>query len=202
MPDTANVAVTASVLGRAFTTDWTVTGDSPAGSAPNVTPALAATLTTRTDNTSGTLTMGAGGHGITTGAKLDVYWVGGARRNVTVGTVSGNSIPISSGTGDNLPAATTALTVKVPQVEGELNIAGANVTFIAFRATSYRGQFSIQTSGGTEILGGVVPAGESYIWSLDSGLTNPVTGSTIAKFAFSHEDASNTQEMPLVILYN
>jgi hypothetical protein len=202
MPDTATVNVNATVGGRSFTTDWTVTGDSPAGSSPNVTPALAGSLTTRTDNTTGTVTMSAGGHGITTGAKLDIYWAGGSRRNVTVGTVATNSIPFSSGAGDNLPGATTALTVKVPQVEGELALAGADVTFIGCKATSYRGQFSIQTSGGTEILGVVVPAGESYIWSADSGLTNPVTGSTIAKFAFSHDDPSNTQEMPLALLYN
>ncbi|HYH63664.1 MAG TPA: hypothetical protein VD866_03105 [Urbifossiella sp.] len=202
MPDTATVTVNATALGRSFTTDWTVTGDSPAGSSPNVTPAAAGTLTTRTDNDTGSVTMSAGGHGITTAAEVDVYWSGGARRDMTVGTVSGTTVPIDGGLGDNLPAATTALTLKVPQTEGELDVTGANVTFIALKATTYRGTIVLREADGTEILAKVIPAGESYVWSADSGETNPVTGVSIAKATFSHEDASNTQEMPWVLLYN
>jgi len=69
------------------------------------------TLTTRTNATSGTITAPSG-HGITTGATIDVYWMevistyntARIRRSVTVGTVSGTSIPFSGGAGDDLPA--------------------------------------------------------------------------------------------------
>lgn len=67
------------------------------------------TLSTRTDNETGTLTLGSG-HGIATGNTIDLFWDGGARYTITVGTVSGTSVPIgadNSGTGDNLPAADT-----------------------------------------------------------------------------------------------
>src|SRR4051812_13463763 len=74
--------------------------DAPLGAAKT------GTLTTRTSNTVGTLTMTAG-HGITTAALQDIYWDGGSRRNVTVGTVATNSVPFSGGIGDNLPAAAT-----------------------------------------------------------------------------------------------
>lgn len=71
----------------------------------------ASTLTTRTSATAGTITAPSG-HGITTGATIDLYWMAvintyntaQVRRNVTVGTVSGTSIPFSGGEGNDLPA--------------------------------------------------------------------------------------------------
>ena len=75
--------------------------------------AKAGTLSTRTSDTEGTIT-GSTGHGITTGQKLDIQWSDGRRYNVTVGTVDGNSIPISLGAGDNLPDADTALVFATP----------------------------------------------------------------------------------------
>lgn len=81
------------------------------------------TLTTRTDNDTGTLTMEAS-HGITTSAVVDVYWSGGARYGMTVGTVSGTSVPIDGGSGDNLPIATTAITAMVP-LSFSVDVSGA-----------------------------------------------------------------------------
>lgn len=78
------------------------------------------TLTTRTSDSVGTITAPSG-HGITTGATIDVYWAeetaanqraSRIRKSVTVGTVSGTSIPISGGDGDILPSA--AAEVYVP----------------------------------------------------------------------------------------
>ena len=70
-------------------------------------------LTLRTDDNTGTITMNDAGHGITTGAKVDVYWAGGVQYNVTVGTVSGASVPIDLGSGDDLPSEDTAVVVSV-----------------------------------------------------------------------------------------
>ena len=53
----------------------------------------AGALTTRTSDTVGSATM-ATGHGITTGALVDVYWDGGVRYGVTVGTVNGQRRPV------------------------------------------------------------------------------------------------------------
>lgn len=88
--------------------------------------AQAGSLSTRTDNDTGTVTMGSGGHTITTGEVVDVYWSGGVRYGMTVGTVSGTSVPIDAGNGDNLPTQDTAVTVVV---QTSLNVAidGDNV---------------------------------------------------------------------------
>ena len=68
------------------------------------------TLTTRTDDTIGVLTM-ASGHGVQTGDTIDIRWVGGSRSGVVVGTVATNSVPISLGDGGVLPVVNTRITV-------------------------------------------------------------------------------------------
>ena len=75
------------------------------------------TLTTRTDANTGTLTMAAA-HGIATADVVAINWSEGDRSNVPVGTVAGNSVPISSGSsfGDVLPLVTTAITAMVRRV--------------------------------------------------------------------------------------
>jgi hypothetical protein len=78
--------------------------------------AKSGTLSTRTDNDTGIATLSAG-HGITTGSKVDVYWTGGKRYGVTVGTVSGNSVPLDLGSGNNYPSQSTAITVCLRIVE-------------------------------------------------------------------------------------
>lgn len=71
-------------------------------------------LTTRTSNTAGTITADSATHGVTTGQVMDIAWAEGTnpvngyvRRDVTVGTVSGTTIPFSGGLGANLPAQNT-----------------------------------------------------------------------------------------------
>lgn len=79
----------------------------------------ASVLSSRTSDTVGTITAPSG-HGITTGSTIDVYWrteyasnqwSAAIRYGVTVGTVSGTSIPISGGVGDALPAPSAEIFV-------------------------------------------------------------------------------------------
>lgn len=69
------------------------------------------TLTVRSDNTSGMVTL-VSGHGVVTGQTVDVFFAGGMRAGVTAGTVDGNNVPFSAGTGDNLPAQDATVTVE------------------------------------------------------------------------------------------
>lgn len=157
------------------------------------------TLTTRTDNTTGTLTMTAG-HGIITGDRIDIYWTGGSRRGVTVGTVATNSVPFSLGAGDNLPIVSTPVTVMVQNSE-VVAITGANVVAIAFYCD---GKATVQftTAGDVEIFGTTVAAGGSYYWTLGTGVTNPVTGQTIGKIKMTHGDSSSVRTPRCHILFN
>lgn len=62
------------------------------------------TLSVRSDNVSGQVTLGSG-HGIVSGTLFNLHWAGGVRSGVVAGNVSGDNVPFSGGTGDNLPAA-------------------------------------------------------------------------------------------------
>ena len=74
-------------------------------------------LTTRTDDTAGTLTMDIAGHEISTGDRLSIYWgseLENSRRDCVAGTVAGTSIPFTSDgstSGSPLPSVSTAITV-------------------------------------------------------------------------------------------
>lgn len=158
------------------------------------------TLTARTDNDTGELTMAAS-HGITTGARLDVYWDGGSRRGMTVGTVAGNVVPIDGGSGDNLPTTTTAITAQVPTSES-IAFTGSNAVLLAYYSSG-RGTIVLTTSGDVEcdahVMDGTV---KSYIWTADRNATSPVAGETIAKVYFSNASSTTTAEQRVVVLYN
>jgi hypothetical protein len=81
---------------------------------------------TKTDADTGTITASTSAHGIETGNKVDVRWVGGRRTRMTVGTVSGVSIPIDGGDGDDLPTTGTNVIVPIK----ELVVSGSTQNFV------------------------------------------------------------------------
>lgn len=175
-----------------------VTSDNDGGVDKTATGSKAGTLTTRTDNDTGTLTMETG-HGITTGSIIDLYWADGSRYNVTVGTVSGNSVPIDLGSGDNLPVADTAITAKVVEVE-DLVVVGDNVQFIAFYS-QYAGRVTLRDNANAVLFSKLLEDGETYFWSVNSGITNPIAGDTVDNVALSVE-GSTSSAMKVRLLYN
>lgn len=211
MPKTFRIERSVTVLGVTSRQTVDVPGNGDASVEPDVPAAKVGQLTTRTDNTTGTLTMNAG-HGIITGQKIDVYWVIANityhRRQVVAGTVAGNSVPISGGTGDNLPANMTAVTVGIPVVV-DLNVNGNNIQAAQYIAAR-DGVVILTTAGGTEIHGTLVGdksgnlAGSAWDWYTGSSVANPFTGSAgaIAKASVSHSDSTATRKMKVVTLYN
>lgn len=165
-------------------------------------------LTTRTDNDTGTLTMNPG-HGIGTGNRLDVYWteggVKGARRGMTVGTVSGDSVPIDGGAGDNLPTNLTAVTAQVPASEN-FAVVGNDVQFI-FAKASRRGIIVFADGSNVELAALATEiqgdsSNNGYQWYTGSGITNPLSGDTVVKVFFSNGDSTGTNEMIVGVGFN
>lgn len=181
-------AAVSSVLTDTGTNLLSVEQDMPA--------AKVGALTTRTSYTVGTLTMAAS-HGITTGAKLDIYWVGGKRLGVTVGTVATNSVPFSLGSGSNLPIATTAITAMVPVAFPIVATGNDVVGLEAWSATD--GDVLIADASSASLLA-IETDEDGYSWSDASGVTNPVAGDAIAKVFFSHGDSTGTRRMRLQLL--
>jgi hypothetical protein len=126
-----NVTYSVSVSGAGLSIQSSIirTGSAGISLFETLPAAKAGTLSTRTDNDTGTLTLGTG-HGITDGDVVDIYWDGGVQHGAIVGTVAGNSVPFDGGTGDNLPDQGTAITV-MKQLQAGIHIPGADVAIAA-----------------------------------------------------------------------
>lgn len=163
----------------------------------------AGTLTTRTDDDTGTITLGSG-HGITTGMTVDVYWSGGVQYGVTVGTVSGTSVPIDLGSGDNLPAQDTAVVV-TEQVQISTEIDGDNSTLFAISFEcpgdpDAECHADMQDSGNATIEEFDLTAGEPSIHDFAGGATNVLTGNPITDTFASNGSSTASGTIKIVSL--
>ena len=191
MPYTVTANLNANALNNTATVPISVQADNAKGFSPQVSAAKTGTLTTRTDDDTGTLTMEAS-HGITTGAIIDIYWDGGALHGVTVGTVSGNSVPfdIGDGSGDALPVATTAITAAVPHEESHV-VAGDDVVAIIIDSPAYRTTVSFVNSSHAELWAVVLEAnGGGFVWTSEIGVDNPLDSAAVAYVRISIDTAA------------
>jgi len=162
------------------------------------------TLTTRTDDNTGTLTMAAS-HGITTGQIVDIYWAGGVQYKVTVGTVSTNSVPIDLGSGDDLPAADTAITAVVHK-SINLVIDGDNAKLIAVVVettdTTLRTAAHVQLNdvGDAEIAELDLVTNVPQVWDITGGSANPFTGNPVTYLLATQGSSSTTQSWTLKVV--
>lgn len=191
-----------SIFGKQFSLTQEVSSDMGLPMDLSVVAAKTGTLSTRTDDNTGTLTM-TGGHGITDAAKVDVYWSGGKRRGMTVGTVATNSVPIDGGTGDVLPIATTAVTVQVVRDENA-TFAAADCTGIFFQVQgNERATIVLIDDADAEVLHIPLDAGEAYIWQSSDNGDSPIDGGgTIAKIRVTQEDSTAAVRVYGAIQYN
>jgi hypothetical protein len=200
MPDALTFVATVTIDGDEYKQQSNRTVDGDVSSKPSVPAAKAGQLTTYTDANTGVLTMAAG-HGILTADKLDVFWVGGSRRNMTVGTVATNSVPVDGGSGDDLPADETAVTAMVP-VEREFNATGDSLKALgSFCPVS--GWVVYRDAADAELLVHRVRPnlGGSLNWTLDSGVANPLAGDVVANVLFSHDNANEAVTMRAAAAY-
>jgi hypothetical protein len=160
------------------------------------------TLTTRTNNTTGTLTMSAG-HGFNTGDKIALFWAGGSQRDVTLGTVSGNSVPFSGGTGDDLPAATTAITACEATVDA-VAFTGDNAAaaVVYGQLPPADGDAYVEfTASDDSVIAAFQISGPNPTASWDGTGTNPFAGGAVAKVKF-YQGAIAARVLGEVVVYN
>lgn len=152
-----------------------------------VAAAKTGTLTTRTDDNTGTITLDAG-HGLSTGT-FDIFWTGGSQRKVTC-TITINACAIDAGTGDDLPVTSTAMTIMAP-VSTDVDLDGDAVTALA--VYGQRGgyvAFLDAADADIKVYGPLATNGADG-FSTDAGDTNPLAGETVAKITFSHGSTSS-----------
>jgi hypothetical protein len=198
MPHTYRFTRTGTVGSDTFTESVNDSAETKEDARPTVAAAKTGTLTTRTDNDTGTLTM-TGGHGIITGDTLDVFWTGGSRRGMTVGTVATNSVPIDGGSGDNLPTAATAITAMVPE-EVPFTVDGDEVVFLSVKSPA-AGYVTFKDDADAIITAAVyqLDAGEGKVWYSASGETNPLAGKITSVAVFSHGSTTAREMIALAL---
>jgi hypothetical protein len=201
----ATVVTEVTTFGRTTRRVVNVNSDGAVIKDPALPAAKTGSLTTRTDNDTGTLTMTAG-HGISTGNRLDVYWTNpdgtiGRRYGMTVGTVATNSVPIDGGTGANLPVADTPVRAMVPQTE-TFSVPDQAAMIGLFASSAAAASTAIfRASGSTVLLAAQMTQAQGYVWESTNGVTNPFASACV-EVLLSHDDSSTQQDVSCVALIN
>jgi hypothetical protein len=152
----------------------------------------AGTLTTRTSDTAGIITL-ASAPTLVNGNKFSIVWANGSVLTATVTGVSGNAVTFNSAIGDVLPALNAAvvasllLTVVAPFNGDLVEMMGAvctNDAAIGFYDATPTLLLRLKLAGGT-------PQGEPWFWVKNSGVTNPLAGHIVATVSVGNGEAES-----------
>jgi len=203
----ATIRQNSVVGGKSFAESKTIEGDGQIVHDVTIPAANAGTLTTRTDATDGEITMDESTQTIETGDRIDLYWTTAgvvyARRGVTAGTVSGVTVPISGGDGDNLPTQ-DAVIIGCAVVELDVVVDGDNIDACLASLAKY-GQvvfLDIDVSD-VEITYWTIGEGAVKMWHDEDGDDNPFAGEDLGRVYVSHMDTAAAGVLfRLGIIYN
>lgn len=194
---TSQITISGDVGGAPMNTSISRTADGQISHEVQVPAAKTGTLTTRTTDTTGTLTMTTG-HGFVTGDKIDLYWTGGRRLNVSCGTVVGDSVPISGGSGDILPTQGTAITA-MKQVTVDTDFDGAKLKIIGM-TSSARGRVGFYEAT-TEEVSVDLAANEAWLWWEGGSGTNPLLNTVVSSLGVT-QAGTTPATLRLGLLYD
>jgi len=163
--------------------------------------AKSGTLTTRTDDDTGVITITAAAPGLNNGDRVDIYWnVGGVyghRRGMLVSSTGGSgpwTVTVGTsggdvGTGDVLPIATTPVTICLCQTADFL-FDGSDLAALAI-VSAGKAIVVLAVAAGTEQYSALHTAGAGLtFWHNALGTANPVTGDAIAKVYVSNGETT------------
>ena len=178
---TGTITSVASVAGLSISSTMSRTSAESMAITDTLPIGYAGTLSTRTDNTNGEVTV-LTGHGIATGEKFMIFHATtGLTYNCVAGTVeaptSDTAIPFTLGVGDVLPTANTAVVVS-EQIVHNIDFDFDDVAMVA-AVSSVRSGIVFAEDDLTVLGGFELPASEPFQWASDTGITIPVTGNAV-----------------------
>jgi hypothetical protein len=195
MAASGTINIQASIGGGLINATITRTAESVLRAEVELPAGSAGTLSTRTDDDTGIVTVEAG-HGILDTDYVDLYWSGGVRYGLDVTAQDATTISIDIGEGDNLPTETSAIVI-TKRVEIDEQFDGDVLNMLAVNCNQ-RGHVEFEESGGTTVKAQELKANEPWTWVTNQSFTNPLTGNAIGKIQASN--GSGTTAATLKIL--
>lgn len=173
---TAVITTNASIGGISIASTASRTAETQLSHEVSLAAAKSGTLTTRTDNDTGVITLGSG-HGITDADIVDVYWSAGVQYGCTVTSYDSTTITVDLGSGDNLPTQDSAVTVGV-QVTIDTDFDGDNLEAVLMHCDQ-KAHLDFQDSGDATLGEFDLTANEAFTWLSGTGTANPLTGNPV-----------------------
>jgi hypothetical protein len=159
----------------------------------------AGTLSTRTDDNTGVVTLGEG-HGLAVNDVVDLYWAAGLRYGMTVTAVNGNAVSVDGGTGDVLPAQGTAI-VCTKVVDLICVFDGDLLSMIAAQSDK-RSHIVFRSAVPADIEAVELTANEDWEWVIDTVIQNPLAGGDVATVRASNGDSAAAATLKVGVLYD
>lgn len=192
---TLQFGIGVSAGGVSIQQNLAVTADHPNSYEVDVYAGIAGSLTTRTDNDTGVVTV-ATGHGITTSHLVDLYTSAGVliRQDMTVTATTGTTISIDAGSGSNLPTVLDPVIVS-RQVIVNANIDGDAIQFAAVcleipGTQTSKGRAIFEDAAADDIAELTLTANAPLTYNVAGGQTNPFTGDPITGCRASNGNAT------------
>ncbi len=170
----------------------------------NTTPlpvAQAGTISTKTDANTG-IALLTDGHGLLENDDVAVFWDGGLRYGMIVGAlVDTTHVPLEGGTGTDLPAAPTAVTI-VKRVEAVLAVDGDLIEILAASSTQ-RAHVEFQSDADASLLAAEIPANGAVGWASDVTFgTNPLAGVVVDHVMLANSSATAVANVIVGVNYD
>jgi len=194
----SRLSITGEIAGAPLNASLNRSADTGIRHGPITLPAAeAGTLSTRTTDTTGVLTITD--TALEIGDVIDIYWDGGMRYDVDVDNVVAAAVTFSGGAGDNLPAQDDPITA-AEQVTIDTDFDGADLVAIGALSTQ-RGHLSFQESDVTEV-SVELTASEPWFWVNGQEIANPLVATVVGAIKASQASASATATLNIGILYD
>lgn len=168
------------------------------GGETDIAAGLAGTLSTRTSDVAGVLTV-ASDHGIEAADVIGIASEGAFAYDATVDSITATTITFSAASGDVLPIATTAIIVS-KVVEVDIAFSGDALVAMAMESTQ-RTLATLESSGSIDLAKELEANGLPYHWNSENGYTNPIAGDDIIK-SNVYNGSISAATYNLVVAYN
>lgn len=200
-----------SIGGKSFSQQRSVAAEGEIARQKDLPAAKAATLTTRTDDDTGVITVAAGvGAQFSVGERVDVYWdvggIKGHRRGMLVSSIAVDAITVGTAVGDvgagNIFPAAASVVQLAKSVLAEFRVDGDDVAVLAF-ASDARAIIVLTEADGLEDHFVHLPeVGAAVVWDKNDGTVNPIATKVIARAYMSHNDTASTKAVKVGVAYN